>query len=215
MFCTELSLAGTHQESILCRKGAQRNKQKLKNLQCIRASRRTFQIQDALIETVTDFQYLGRTITSRDSDWMAARRNLHKARQRWMCISRVLARESATPRISALFYKATIQTVLLFGSETWVITDEILQLLTSFHHGIARRLTGRYPRPIADTDEWIHPSIQETLRIAGMFSIDEYLHRRRAYLECYVHDLPILQDCRFSLLTERSPRRVFWWNQQL
>jgi hypothetical protein len=92
-------------------------------------------------------------------------------------IARVLARESATPRISALFYKATIQTVLLYGSETWVVTNEILQLLTSFHHGIARRLTGRYPRPIPDTDEWTYPSIQETLRMAGLFPMEEYLRR--------------------------------------
>jgi hypothetical protein len=158
--------------------------------------------QDQPIETVTDFQYLGRVITSRDNDWMAARWNLQKAKQRWMNISRVLAHESASPRISALFYKATIQTVLLYGSETWVITDEILQLLTSFHHSIARHITGRYPRLIADTDEWTHPSIQETLCIAGMFSINEYIHQRCAYLECHAQDLPLLQDCRSSLLTE-------------
>jgi hypothetical protein len=85
-------------------------------------------------------------------------------------------RESATPRISALFYKATILTILLFGSETWVINNEILQLLTSFHHSIARRLTGRHPRPVPETDEeWIHPSIQEMLPIAGLFTVDDYL----------------------------------------
>jgi hypothetical protein len=35
--------------------------------------------------------------------------------------------------------------VLLYWSETWVFSGEILQLLTSFHHGIARRLIGRFP----------------------------------------------------------------------
>jgi hypothetical protein len=132
-----------------------------------------------------------------------------------MDISRILSREDASPRISAMFYKATIQTVLLFGSETWVITDEILQMLTSFHHSVARRLTGRYPRPIADTNEWIHPSIQETLNIAGMFPMEEYLRRRREYLERYAQDLPILLDCRFHALFERTSRRTFWWNQPL
>jgi hypothetical protein len=38
---------------------------------------------------------------------------------------------------SALFYKATIQTIILFGSETWMINEEILRMLTSFHHGVA------------------------------------------------------------------------------
>jgi hypothetical protein len=94
-------------------------------------------VQNRLIETVSNFCYLGRTITSQDNDQQAARENLQKARQRWTMIARVLARENATPRISAMFYKATIETVLLYGFETWVVTDEILKLLTSFHHSVA------------------------------------------------------------------------------
>jgi hypothetical protein len=168
------------------------------------------------IKTVNNFSYLGHIITSQDTDWAAAPKNLQKARQqRWTMISRILMREKASPRISALFYKATIQTVLLYGSETWVITKEILQLLTSFHHGIACRLTGRYPRPIPDMDEWEHPSIQETLQIAGLFTMDEYLRRRRRYLEQHAQQLPILRECQQSLQTENPRRRTFWWNQSL
>lgn len=176
MFCTPLLLAGRHQESTVCKKGAKQNQQKQLDLQCIRAFRRTFQIQDQLIKTVQNFRYLGRIITSNDNDWIAAHSNLRKARQWWAEISRVLTRESTNPRISAFFYKATVQAILLYGSETWVITDKILQLLTSFHHGIARRLTGHFPRPSQDdTDEWTYPSIQETLQIAGLFPMEEYL----------------------------------------
>jgi hypothetical protein len=215
MFCTLVALAGKHRESAICREGAKRNKRKIMNLKCIRALRRTFTIRDQPIETVTTFRYLGRILTSSDSDWAAARSNLTKSRQRWTNISRILARESATSRISALFYKATIQTVLLFGSETWVITDEILQMLTSFHHGIARQLTGRYPRPIPDTDDWIHPSIRETRRLAGLFTMEEYLSKRRIYLEQYVQHLQLLTECQQSLLNTTPTRRIYWWNQTL
>jgi hypothetical protein len=148
MFCTPIALAGKHLQSAICREGTRRNRRKIQNLKCIRAFRRTFQIMDQPIKrTVTTFCYLGRIITSQDNDWAAARKNLQKAKQRWTMICRILMRENASPRNSSLFYKATIQTVLLYGSETWVITNEILQLLTSFHHGTARRLTGRYPHP--------------------------------------------------------------------
>jgi hypothetical protein len=100
-----------------------------------------------------------------------------------------------------------IQTILLYGSETsWVITDEILQLLTSFHHSVARRLTNRHPRPIPLTDEWTHPSIRETLQQAGMFTIEEYLQRRRGYLERHALPLPILQECQQALQMERPTR---------
>jgi hypothetical protein len=202
MFCTELQLAGGHTETVLCKQETKRNKQKMRDLQCIRALIRTFTIQNQPIETLTSFQYLGRIITSMDSDWEAARFNLNKARNRWMTISRVLARASAFPRISALFYKATVQTVLLYGSETWVITDEILQLLTSFHHSIARRLTGRFPRPDPDTNEWVHPSIQETLQQAGLFPMEEYLRWRRRYLESHAQQLQLLQECHQAIQEE-------------
>jgi hypothetical protein len=181
MFCTLSALAGKHPESTLCREGTRRNNQRMRELQCIRAQCHTFHIRDQMLETVTNFQYLGRTLTIRDNDWTAARSNLQKAIKQWAMISRVLIRESASPRISVLFYKATIQTILLYGSETWVINDEIICMLTSFHHGIARRLTGRFPRPISgddNDDDWIHPSITETLRIAGLFTMEEYLNRR-------------------------------------
>jgi hypothetical protein len=131
MFCTLLQLAGRHTDTKICKQGTKLNKQKMRDLQCIRAFRRIFTIQNQPIETLTSFRYLGHIITSMDDDWEAARLNLFNARNQWMTISRVLTRSSASPRISALFYKATIQTVLLYGSETWVITNEILQLL---HH---------------------------------------------------------------------------------
>jgi hypothetical protein len=88
-------------------------------------------------------------------------------------------------------------------------------MLTSFHHGIARRLTGRYPHPIsdADDDDWIYPSIKETLRIAGFFTMDEYLNRRRRYLEEYTKQLQILQECQDAFRMGNTMRRVFWWNQ--
>jgi hypothetical protein len=138
MFCTLTALAGTHPQLALCRDRAKQNKRKKLNLKCIRAFQHTCQIQEQPIETVADFHYLRRILTSHDNDWAAARWNLKKAKQWWATISRVLAHESASPRISALFYKAnTIQTVLLYGSETWVINNEILKLSTSFHHSIA------------------------------------------------------------------------------
>jgi hypothetical protein len=179
MFCTLTALAGKHFESAICGEGTQTNKQKMRELQCIRALHHTFHILDQEpLETVTNFWYLGRIWTLRDNDWAATWSNLQKVIKWWAMISHVLICKSASPRISALFYKAPmIQTVLLYGSETWVMTDEILQMLTSFHHEIAWCLTGRYPHPISDTnDEWIYPSIQETLHIAGLFTMEEYLN---------------------------------------
>jgi hypothetical protein len=81
-----------------------------------------------------------------------------------------------------------------------MINEEILRMLTSFHHGVAWKLTGQYPYPVSgndddDDNDWIHLSIKETLRIAGLFSMEEYLNRRRIYLDQYSQQLQLLNDC--------------------
>jgi hypothetical protein len=80
MFCSPLAFAGSHHETAICQRGAKRNRQKARDLACIRAFRQNFHIQNQPIDTVPHFCYLGRTITSRDNDWQAARENLQKAR---------------------------------------------------------------------------------------------------------------------------------------
>jgi hypothetical protein len=88
-------------------------------------------------------------------------------------ISRVLIRDGATPRISSMFYKAVVQSVLLYGSETWVLPPNILSKLEGFHKQIARRLTGRTPVYHRREDEWQYLLLGNALEEAGLFPIDE------------------------------------------
>ncbi len=44
-----------------------------------------------------------------------------------------LRRENAPPRVSAKFYKAIVQSVLLYGSETWVLSPAVMARLEGFH----------------------------------------------------------------------------------
>ena len=39
-------------------------------------------------------------------------------------------------------YTAVAQSVLLYGSEIWLVTRDILKVLMAFHHWAARRITG-------------------------------------------------------------------------
>ena len=43
-------------------------------------------------------------------------------------------------------FKAVTQAVLLFGSETWIITPRVERALSSFQHRVAQRFPGRHPR---------------------------------------------------------------------
>ena len=46
--------------------------------------------------------------------------------------------EGAEPRVSRFFFKSIIQSVLLFGAETWVVTPRMGLLLGGFQDQVAQ-----------------------------------------------------------------------------
>ena len=97
------------------------------------------------LERVDVFKYLGRLIVIDNDDTQAVHGNLAKARRVWARISRVLRVENVSARVCGIFHKATVHSVLLFGSKTWVLSPATLQRLEGFHVKIARRMTGLLP----------------------------------------------------------------------
>ena len=83
------------------------------------------------LENVSSFKYLGRWLTENDSDWQAVTGNLKKARKKWGRISRILVQEGADAKTSGMFHVAVVQQILLYGSESWVLTPRILEALES------------------------------------------------------------------------------------
>ena len=81
------------------------------------------------MELVEVFKYLGRLIAYDDEDTRSVCGNLKKAWRVWARISRVLRAENASSHVCGMFYKATVQAVLLFGSENRAIVLATLQRL--------------------------------------------------------------------------------------
>jgi hypothetical protein len=79
------------------------------------------------------FKYLGRLIAYSDADTQAMRSNLRKARGCWAQVLHVLRAEHASPQTCGIFYKATVQAVLLYGSETWSLPPSSVKQLEGFH----------------------------------------------------------------------------------
>ncbi len=97
------------------------------------------------------------------SSWFYQRHPyLKKARKSWAQVSRVLGAENATPKVCGVFYKATVQAVLLFGSETWKLSPLNLKSLEEFHIRATRRMAGMQPARNPDRT-WTHPSSKEVL----------------------------------------------------
>ena len=57
-------------------------------------------------------------------------------------IARVLTNKGATVQARGMMYNAVAHSVLLYGSEIWVVTSEMLKVLEGYHHRASRRITG-------------------------------------------------------------------------
>ena len=121
------------------------------------------------------FKYLGRLVAFEDNDVLAMRSNLMKARKYWSHFSHVLRVEHTLPRVSEIFYKETVQAVLLFGSESWNLTLLALKCLEGFHIRIDCRMMGIIPKNEASTSTWIYPTLVDILESAGLYTIAEYI----------------------------------------
>ena len=202
-----------HRDSKTCKDGQFRREQRERRARQQQARSGTkFYVDGSELERVREFKYLGRILSSQDDDWPAIRRQLRTAQGRWARVSRVLTREGANPRVSGMFYKAICQTVLLHGSETWVVKRTTLRALEGFHHRVARHLTRRHIRPSGlDDGQWVYPSTAETLAQAGLFPMTEYLTRRKATIMPFAYSLPIYQQAFESRPSAGSAHRKTWW----
>ena len=111
-------MAFGHWRTALCRQGRDMKCQREAAVCSARALQQQFTTYGVPLEHVEVFKYLGRLMSYDDRDTRAVNSNLKKARKCWARILCVLRSKNATARVSGMFYKATVQAVLLFGSKT-------------------------------------------------------------------------------------------------
>jgi len=152
----------------------------------IRAEEQVFTIDGTPLESVGSFPYLGRAETRTDADWGALYLNLRKACYKWYKLSKLITREDANPKIFGKFYKGVVQTVLLFGSESWTFTESMMNVLKGFHHRAARRMANMmaYKGP---GDKWIYPPLEEALKKAGLYTMEHYVNKQQQRIVDYCH----------------------------
>ena len=115
--------------------------------------------------------------------------------------------------ITENFWNVLVQSVLvLYGSESQVLTDSLIHKLEAFHHGVARRITGTKARFCRVTSMWSAPPIEEVLEQASMFPMREYLNQRETKTIEYVATRPIYHEATTTARRSgSSTRRKFWW----
>ena len=149
-------------------------------------------------------------MSANDSDAMAVAQNLKKARQRWGQLCRLLTRKHANRCVMGLFYKATVQAVLLYGAETWNLTQPLLRMLRSFHHRCARYLA-RMTITQLENGEWVCPSSTVAWEQVGLATIEEYIQRRVNTFLPFIRSRTIYRECRLSQATQAAANHPIWW----
>jgi len=129
------------------------------------------------------FKYLGRLLAQDDDDVQAVRQQIRKARGTWAHVGQMLRGENAKPRVAAKFYKAVVQSVLLYGSETWKLTETVLAWLEGFHIHAAYRMARKHKPRKGLFGNWIYPSTKDVLKWP---SLREGVHQ---YMPCYDCDV--------------------------
>jgi len=140
--------------------------------------------------------------------------NLRRARCKWHKLSKLLHREGANPRIFGMFCKAVVQTVSLFGCESWTLTDAMWTVLKGFHHRAVRRVADMMACR-GPGGGWICPSLEEALKKDGACAMEHCAsNRQQRTLDC-ISTRPIWMHCMAaSRKPGSSPKTVYWWDQK-
>ena len=92
-------------------------------------------------------------------------------------------------------YKAVVQLVLLYGSETWNLTKTALAWLEGFHIRAAYRMAKKQKPRKGPNHVWVYLATADILKECGMHPISHYIGVRWVKIFCYVVDRPIHDLC--------------------
>jgi hypothetical protein len=125
------------------------------------------------LERVKVFKYLECLLAYDNNDAQAVRGNLKKAHAIWSRLSCTIRSENASPRACGIFYKATVQLILLFGSKTRNLSPLSLKLLEGFHIRATWRMAGKRPIRLPD-GTWTYPNSVQVLEDLGLKTVAHY-----------------------------------------
>jgi hypothetical protein len=206
------ALNGRHYKTALCLDGVARREQYAAAKRVHLSLSQTFTAYGESLERVEVFKYLGGLLAYDNNDAQAVRGNLKKVRGIWSRLSRTIRAENASPCTCGIFYKATVQSILLFGSETWNLSPSSLKLLEGFHIRAAWRMAGKRPMKLPD-GTWTYPNLVQVLEDVGLKTITHYIAVCQQHIANYIVSKPIFTRCVDGVRKRGSSNRHFWWEQ--
>ena len=158
---------------------------------------------------------MGRILSNDDDDTKCILGQIQKARGRWNGIAKILKREGANATCMARFYLAVIQALLLYGSESWVISKRNMDRLNSFHKRAVRHMTGQHIQKLGNNN-WEYPDHDRLLKQCKLLPINVYIERRRGTLWNYLlqHRKDLMNEAKLSIRHCKDVNKILWWEQE-
>ena len=110
---------------------------------------------------------------------------MRKVQRWWGMVAKLLAKTGATVREHAIMYKTVVQTVLLYRSKSWVVTEAMLMMLEGFQNWVAQRIVGMSSQQVGE-EVWEWSLSANELEAAGMWPTKEYIRRWQANILEYI-----------------------------
>ncbi len=211
---TYLVMNGWRYETEMCKDGVAMKVQYAATEGAHTALQQAFTAYGEELKRVEVFKYLGRLLAYDDNDAQAVRGNLKKARGIWVRLSHTIRAENASPCACGIFYKATVQSILLFGRETWNLSPVSLKCLEGFHLTAPWHMAGKRPKKLPD-GTWTYPISAAVLDKVRLKTIAHYIGMRRQHIASYIVDKPIFQSCMDGVRRRGSSVCWFWWAQSM
>ena len=111
------------------------------------------------------------------------------------------------------FYLAIVQLALLYGADSWVISQK--KLLRIFHCWAVRYMTNSHIRKLYG-DNWEYPDHGELELKCGLFGMETYIKQRRGALREYLENNreDFLREVEGEARHSGDVHKILWWEQE-
>ena len=167
------------------------------------------------MEKVESFRYLRRIPIQDSEDVRAVQNKIKKAWGIWVQVGQVLQTDNTPPNVSTKFYKAVVQSVLLYGSKTWNLTTTALvrlEVFSSEPHSLWLRNTSLKEDQI--TCGSTRPPATCS-RSVGCTPLHIILTSDGRQFSIRCRDRPIHAVCTAGEQRRGSGRRQWWWEKKI
>lgn len=112
--------------------GLKINKQKTKLMRVNVQNKNDLQCEEEVIEQVNSFNYLGAKLTSDGGSLKDVEHRINKARGAFSSMNKIWRAKNIKINTKLKVYNTTVKPVLMYGCESWCVTNEIRRKLQTF-----------------------------------------------------------------------------------